>query len=117
MENKEFKFNINKYIVGKFVKPEKINWAREIKISKKLVKSYPNEEFWRGFELTFKLNSLAWFISGDGEIKIRTDYNLFSLQFDKNDVKSDLSNEKFGEDKIIEKVPKNTLEFLIDNLL
>ena len=108
---KEQKFNIHKFIVGKYVKEESIIWPREIKIAKKLTNAYPNQDFLQTFELTFSLNSLAWFLTARGCEMITREYNLFNAE-EKKSVEAGVSDKKVGEDKIIPKQAGGILEFV-----
>lgn len=65
-----------KGIVEKFVKSEKTLWAREMKIAKSLISIHGNEIF-SFIVLGFKLNSLAWFKTEEGQKQIE----IFKKQF------------------------------------
>lgn len=72
----------NKYqiLVENLVKPESINWAREIKLSKEMYLFCPEQEFWElHFSLPFMLNSLAWLKNGRGAQALREQYSMFKL--------------------------------------
>jgi hypothetical protein len=73
--------NINKKdFVKKFLKDSSnILWPREMKMVKSLFKIFPNEAFWKNLELTFKLNSLCWFLSDDGRKFLNVEYKKFNL--------------------------------------
>lgn len=119
MEKKE-EHNRCKFLVTKFVNKEGLNWAREIKIAKKLLKIYPSIEDWTALKLDFKLNSLAFFLTEEGKKHIsilkfnKSKENVLDLFKTKKEV---LNKEKVGED-----VTKNTtkgnslLDFLKQNL-
>jgi len=53
------------FAILKFVKPEKINWAREIKILNALSMKYP-KEIWVFMVLGYSLNSMAFFNTENG---------------------------------------------------
>ena len=74
--------NLNKKdFVKKFLKDTtNIVWPREMKMVKSLFKIFPNEEFWHGLELSFKLNSLCWFLSDDGRKFLNQEYKKFNLE-------------------------------------
>jgi len=79
---KDVKFtNLNKKdFVKKFVKNDSnIIWPKEMKMVKMLFKIFPNEGFWEGLKLNFKLNSLCWFLSDDGRKFLNTEYKKFHL--------------------------------------
>jgi hypothetical protein len=70
-----------KEFIRKFVKDNKnIIWPKEMKMVKSLFKIFPNEEFWQGLELSFKLNSLCWFLSDDGRKFLNKEYKKFKLE-------------------------------------
>lgn len=50
-----------------------------MKIVKRLLEIFPNQDFWNGLELKFKLNSLCWFLSDDGRKFLNTEYKKFNL--------------------------------------
>jgi hypothetical protein len=73
--------NLNKKsFVKKFLKDGvNIIWPKELKILKTLFKIFPDENFWNGLELNFKLNSLCWFLSDDGRKFLNKEYKKFNL--------------------------------------
>lgn len=100
-----------KFLVVKFLKnPKGANWGNEIKISNFLIKKYGFEVF-NALDLDFKLNSLAFFRTENGIETIKKQQREQSFVFE--DVQSfEFSEEKIGEDKIIESKPKSILEFI-----
>ncbi len=69
-----------KIFIKKFLKNHSgIIWPREMKIVKTLFKIFPDESFWDGLELSFKLNSLCWFLSDDGRKFLNQEYKKFNL--------------------------------------
>ena len=83
--------------IKKMVKPETLNWGREMKIMNSLWEKYPDPVFWITFTLGFQLNSLAWFI-GDGRDELTRQWNY--LQLDRKR-KQSMIDEKTYEDKPI----------------
>jgi hypothetical protein len=73
--------NLNKKeFVKRFVKDSSsILWPREMKMVKSLLKIFPNEDFWNGLQLNFKLNSLCWFLSDEGRKFLNKEYKKFNL--------------------------------------
>lgn len=67
-----------KFLIKKFLKPNNINYAREVKIAKQLLSLYPETCFWENFTINFELNSLAFFL-GEGAKHLREKYKLVSL--------------------------------------
>ena len=55
------------------------NWPRENKIMGKLVELYPEEAFWGGVSIKFKIPSLAWFITDKGSEFLRLEYKKFKF--------------------------------------
>ena len=51
------------------------NWPRELKIAKKLLAMCPDLDSWGGLNLQHKPNSLAFFLTPEGEILIPTSQN------------------------------------------
>ena len=50
-----------------------------MKMVKTLFKIFPDENFWNGLNLNFKLNSLCWFLSDDGRKFLNKEYKKFNL--------------------------------------
>jgi hypothetical protein len=74
------KQNNKRNFIKKFIKDSSyIVWPKEMKMVKSLYKIFPNEEFWDGLELSFKLNSLCWFFSDDGRNFLNKEYKKFNL--------------------------------------
>jgi hypothetical protein len=76
-----------------------IVWPKEMKIVKSLFKIFPNEHFWEGLELNFKLNSLCWLLSDDGRKFLNTEYKKFNLELPENK-KFELNNNIALDEKI-----------------
>jgi hypothetical protein len=69
-----------KEFVKKFLKDSSnIVWPKEMRMVKSLFAIFPNEDFWKGLELNFKLNSLCWFLSDDGRKFLNQQYKKFNL--------------------------------------
>jgi len=110
----------NKYqrLINKFIKEPSAIYknrgfiAREVAIAKKIYALVEDEKFWKECHLPFKLNSLAWILSQDGVDWINTEVLRLKTNLPKP-VVYDLENEKFGNDKKIEK-KKTLLDFLRD---
>ena len=73
--------NLNKKeFVKKFLKDtNNIIWPKEMKMVKTLFKIFPDENFWNGLNLNFKLNSLCWFLSDDGRKFLNKEYKKYNL--------------------------------------
>ena len=97
--------------------PEKCSWGKEIKIANKLFNKHVDLAFWKwlSYEMDFKVNSLAFFLTKDGIKLLKLKYILFiklgklELQPKKSHT---LEGEKIGKDKSIEKKPRNLRDFI-----
>lgn len=110
------------FLIRKYLKPEKLIFDHkdfkaypksELAIAKKLFQKY-NVEFWIRTELSFKLNSLAWFLTEKGkeflekeakEVKIEQ----MLLNFNKQNQTPEISNIKFEENIEFPKEKNNNL--------
>ena len=74
--------NLNKKsFIKKFIKDtSNIIWPKEVKMVNLLLKIFPDEGFWNGLELSFKLNSICWFLSDDGRKFLNQEYKKFKLE-------------------------------------
>lgn len=103
----------NRYteIIGFFIKEESLEqnkkvpyfWAREVKIVKSLLQTYPEQEFWRTLGLDFKLNSMAFWKTQDGEKILSLKYKMFKMDAQPKIQQIEISDQKFGEDIEIKK--------------
>lgn len=76
---------IRKQIIERLVKPDMLTvktWPREIRLINQLTLQYPDPEFWLKHDLSFMLNSLAYFKSADGGAVLKTNYSVFHFSFD-----------------------------------
>lgn len=87
-------------------------WPREIKLVNQLYKVYPNDAFWDLVGLSFKLNSLAWFLTDDGQKELKRLW--FAYNMGNSGSESPIVDlQKFGEDAVIEpQKPKTIADFL-----
>jgi len=72
-------------------------WAREVKISKKLFKTYPEFDFWKSFKLGFELDSLCYFLGEKGSAQVKLIYLNFNYRVPEKNKPAILA-EKIGED-------------------
>jgi len=104
-------------LISKFCKnPERLwknlgSTKREMAIAKKLYQYDSDEKFWTNLHLPFKLNSLAWFISGEGKEYLVQYKKMIKLHIAPPKTHK-LQDEKIDEDKKAETKPKNLLDFL-----
>jgi hypothetical protein len=59
------------------------NWPREMKIMNQLSSKYTDESFWLGLELKFKIPSLAWFITSNGDKFLREEWAKYKFKPEK----------------------------------
>lgn len=97
------------FIVKKYIK-DKINWAREIKIAQKLIKTYKGYSYWNNLK-DLKLPSLAWFLTEEGKCFMATEAIKDKVVIPKPQ-KYQLEENKIGEDKKVCQKPKSLLEFI-----
>ena len=115
---KNIEFENCKQIIKRFLNPEKINYPREIKLSKQLLKKYPFG-FFNFLKPPFypvSIPSLAWFLTEDGKKYLTLHYFEYikdntNLTLKAQEVK--LEKEKVGKDIRIENnKPKSLQDFL-----
>lgn len=119
--------DFKKKLTRKFIKEEHLNsydknvrsevWKNSLGAWKRILKKWPEEEFWNNFELGFKLNSLFYFLTENGTGKVNQEYakykagknKIFSEK--KEEVK--LESQKVGDDiDTTPKKPKSLKDFL-----
>ena len=98
------------FIVKKYIK-DNVNWAREIKIAKRLIKTYQGYSFWNSLK-QLKLPSLAWFLTDEGKAFLAIEQKKNDLSLDKKVDNIILTENKAGEDKKVCQKPKSLLEFI-----
>lgn len=111
-KKKDLQLKLKQELIEKFLKSDRpINWPQEMRLMKDLLKKYPDEAFWRRYNLGFKLNSLFYFYTEDGKKKLANSYNakLNAIKTEENPV--ELSKEKIGEDIVVKK-PLSIKHFL-----
>ena len=65
-------------IVRRYLKPDQTpNWRQEMPLAYGLLKAYPSVAFWTRHELSFALNSLAWFLTEQGKAQLESDWVVF----------------------------------------
>jgi hypothetical protein len=108
--NKFTPHKLCQFIVKKYIK-DNVNWAREIKIAKGLIKTYQGYSFWNSLK-QLKLPSLAWFLTDEGKAFLAIEQKKNDLSLDKNIDNIILTENKAGEDKKVCQKPKSLLEFI-----
>ena len=106
-----------KFVILNFCKDVgKINWGKEVKIAKKLLKLFPNMENWGKINMGEKPVSLSWFLTEDGNEFLILAEKRRKLDLDTKKTYS-LSEDKIGKDSgTKDNKPKSTLDFLNSNL-
>ncbi len=65
-------------IIRRYLKPDQTpNWRTEFPLWYGLWKAYPSVTFWTHHELPFALNSLAWFLTEQGQAQLASDWLVF----------------------------------------
>jgi hypothetical protein len=59
------------------------NWPREMKILNQLSSKYGDEAFWSGLEVKFKIPSLAWFITPNGDKFLKEEWAKYKFNPEK----------------------------------
>lgn len=104
-----------KLLVSKFVLKDQLNWPKEIRIAKKLLKEYPDFNTWTQLKLDFKLNSLAFFLTDEGKVHLtilkfnKSKENVLDL-FSKQS--ESIGEEKLGQDVKTDSKPLSLKDFL-----
>jgi hypothetical protein len=91
---------------------DKNTTPHEMYVARKLLQEYPDDEFWKGFMLPFKLNSLAFLQSPAGQLILNKKWGEY--KFELPEVKQhNIGTEKVGEDlpETVTK-PKSIHDFL-----
>ena len=109
----------SKVLIGKFLKSETKEFGREIAVAKKLLNKWQFSVF-EQLDLSFKLNSLAWFMTPNGITELRKTKNLQTLQqrLDNPPPKPKIlpmPDIKFGQDAKITNKPKSVMDFIGKN--
>lgn len=118
--------SIQQIIVEKFVRKKDQNWPRDMKVATRLMKIFPENEFWDWVE-PYPLVSSLIFLQNEENLKnLKERYSLFLQQKDLKQSKEKLKesfdlkaskvynegSDKVGEDVQIVKKPKTLKEFL-----
>lgn len=113
-------------IVVKFVKTGHIDWPRDMKAASRLLKKFPNKDFWDWVEPYPIVPNLCFLQSKDSLKILNERYSLFLQQKDLKESREKLKesfdlktstvyneeSKKVGEDINIVKKPKTLKEFL-----
>ncbi len=114
---KKLVFKQAQFLVSKFVKEP--NFAREIKIAKKLLVKFPNFNFWKFKRQKEKFDSLCSFLSPEGQKIVAREYEEYTRQVRIGErVKGHIperfvfGDTKIGEDYPVKPKPKSILSWL-----
>ncbi len=98
-------------LVKRFVKEDAYEPIRDTVAFYKIYAEFPDEAFWRAYDLGFQLNSMFWFLSDEGRAKLKTDIALFHLDLSPA-APYQMEDAKVGEDvQIVKK--KTTMADLL----
>jgi hypothetical protein len=92
---------INDYVKIERLKTPK-DWNIEVGYINKLESMYPSIEFWRNFNIDYKVQSFCFFLGG-GKEQIIKKYREFTVDLEKTKSNTKLSSAKLGEDVVIKK--------------
>ena len=98
-------------LIKRFIKEGAYNATADTIAFYKVWALFPDEKFWRNYELGFQLNSIFWFLSEDGKAKLTVDLALFNLDIPP-ETKYDMKEDKVGDD-IVTRKPKTTMADLL----
>lgn len=102
-----------KFIVGKWIQKNDINWPRDIKLAMPLAALYPEFEFWDGLPVRFHPDNFAALITEKAKKYLATQYIQFKLVLPTKEGYK-LEDTKVGEDLTtipLEKKPTSIMEF------
>lgn len=113
-------------IVEKFVRKKDQNWPRDMKVATRLMKIFPEHEFWDWVEPYPLVSSLVFLQNEENLKNLKERYSLFLQQKDLKQSKEKLKesfdlkaskvynegSDKVGEDVQIVRKPKTLKEFL-----
>ena len=111
------KQTLNQFIINKFLDKPKALWknkvavSREMGITKKLIDRYPLRAFWAALPPKFSAESLSWYVSPQGLAYLKVEYAKFGLDLT-HPVRHNVSDAKFGEDKVMSKKTTNIKDFI-----
>ena len=80
-------------------------------VAKKLYNAHPSEDFWEKVFLSFKINTLRWFLTSNGKIFLRTESKKQQLDLNAKTSYS-LESKKVGKDKKVARKTKTIKDFL-----
>jgi hypothetical protein len=107
--------HLEKHLIQAFLKYERQFDTKtvgiEMMIARKLIAEYPEEDFWKGFDLGFKLNSLAFLQSDKGQAFLNKKYGEFKFEIPVA-AQHNIGTEKVGEDIPVVSKPMSIHDFM-----
>jgi hypothetical protein len=106
------------FIVKKYILSDQINWPRDLIIAYKLLKKYPDENFWRGLPVLRQVQSMALLYGPKAKQRLQYAYADYEKQktltaqikIEKPEVII-LEENKVGEDREFKPKKKSILDF------
>ena len=108
---------LNGFIINKLLKNPKAIWKdrnaslREMGFAKRLIEKYPLKAFWIALSPKFDADSLTWYVAPQGLAYLKIEYAKFCLDLAPL-IRHNVSNAKFGEDKVMSRKTTNIKDFL-----
>ena len=108
---------LNGFIINKLLKNPKAIWKdrnaslREMGFAKRLIEKYPLKAFWIALSPKFDADSLTWYVAPQGLAYLKIEYAKFCLDLAPL-IRHNVSNAKFGEDKVMSQKTTNIKDFL-----
>lgn len=117
MTTKNILFNNCKELISLFLTTgDKFSWPKEIAISKKLLKLWPELDFWRNYDPNTRFHSLSVFLTKSGKKEIQKNYELYLLTKPPAPIILEENPIVILEESKINKRSKTLQEF-VDNIL
>jgi len=104
-------FNNCRKLIKFYLRQEKINWAKEVKIAKKLLQSYPID-FFESYSPNTSFESLSVFLTKAGERELENQFAIYKNTTPKPPVKLEETAQVEINFEPEIKQPKTILEFI-----
>ncbi len=106
---------LEKFLIERHLKYERQfdpkNIGMEMMTARRLISEYPEEDFWKSFDLGFKLNSLSFLQSDKGQAFLNKKYGEFKFEIPVAPTHN-IGTEKVGEDIVVVSKPKSLHDFM-----
>lgn len=113
MKKPQSKGSFQKYLIKKYVKDGCVNWPRDMVAARRLLDIFPDFLFWESLKDKPEFSSLVCLHTEKSLSFFHRQWKIFSLQLKENKPIV-LSDEKFGQDTIVQHKPKSVLDFIGD---